>query len=102
MFPPLLAQGSPAVAALVRQLQADHAAMAADWVQAREPLLALAEGRLAAFSAAHEALLARFAARYGEHIRHEEGSAYPAAQALLPEATQQAMGTEMARRRGAR
>ena len=102
VFPPLLAQGSPVVVALVQQLQADHAAMAADWAQARVPLQALAEGRLMAFSAAHEALLARFAARYGAHIRHEEDSAYPAAQALLPEATQQAMGVEMARRRGAR
>ena len=102
VFPPLLAQGSPVVVALVQQLQADHAAMAADWAQARVPLQALAEGQLMAFSAEHEALLARFAARYGAHIRHEEDSAYPAAQALLPEATQQAMGVEMARRRGAR
>ena len=56
VFPPLLAQGSPMVVALVQQLQADHAAMAADWAQARVPLQALAEGQLMAFSAEHEAL----------------------------------------------
>ena len=31
VFPPLLAQGSPELVALVRQLQRDHVCMAADW-----------------------------------------------------------------------
>ena len=101
VFPLLLARGAPDVVALVRRLQHDHACMAADWAAARLPLLALAEGRQATFSAADGAALDRFAARYDGHIAGEESMAYPAAQALLPPAELAPMGREMAARRGA-
>jgi len=101
VFPLLLARGAPDVVALVRRLQHDHACMAADWAAARLPLLALAEGRQATFSAADGAAFDRFAARYDGHIAGEESMAYPAAQALLPPAELGPMGREMAARRGA-
>ena len=45
IFPLLLQPGSDAATqALVRQLQQDHVDMAACWAQARQPLLALADG----------------------------------------------------------
>ena len=105
VFPLLLAQATPEVKALVRQLQADHVAMTADWAAARSVLQALADPAAAttpgAFSTGDEAALAQFAARYTDHIATEEGQVYPVALALLPPAALQAMGQEMAARRGA-
>ena len=101
IFPVLLAQGAPAVVAEVRQLQDDHERMAAHWQDARQRLLALAEGRCSAFSAQDEAALARFAQGYAAHIASEEEVVYPAARALLDGPAVQQMGQEMRRRRGA-
>lgn len=101
VFPPLLARGDPEVVALVRQLQRDHVCMAADWTAARVPLLALAQGENDAFTTEDEAAFDRFAARYADHIHHEEYRAYPAAQRLLGAEALEPMGREMARRRGA-
>jgi len=101
IFPPLLQPGTDAgTQAVVRQLQRDHVAMADCWAQARVPLQALAGGGQQAFSAADQALLQRFAGLYADHIRHEEGQVYPAARQLVDAAGQQAMGREMASRRG--
>ncbi|KQO26274.1 hemerythrin [Acidovorax sp. Leaf76] len=99
VFPPLLAQGPAEVVALVQRLLQDHRDMVADWAAARQPLRALVEGRVRAFSAADCAVLDRFAERYARHIEDEERVAYPAAHGLLPGATLQAMGLEMAGRR---
>ena len=101
VFPLLLAHGDAAVVAQVQQLQSDHARMAADWQAARALLLALADGQQASFSAAEEAVLARFAEGYGAHIRAEEEVVYPAARTLLDAEALQRMGQEMRRRRGA-
>lgn len=102
VFPPLLQPGvDAATQAVVRQLQQDHRDMAACWAQAREPLQALADGELLIISIADRALWERFAALYAQHLIHEDQRVYPAAQALLADATQQAMGQEMAARRGA-
>jgi len=101
VFPPLLARGSAEAQAAVRRLQRDHEAMSANWQAARALLQALAEGARDGFSAEDEAVLARFAGVYAEHIRVEEEAVYPAAWALLSPETVQAMGTEMRRRRGA-
>lgn len=101
VFPPLLERGSAGAVAAVRQLQRDHEAMSANWQSARALLLALAEGTQDAFSAQDEAVLARFAGVYAEHIRVEEEEVYPAARALLAPEVVQAMGAEMRRRRGA-
>lgn len=99
VFPPLLAQGSAGVVALVRRLLQDHQDMEEDWAAARRPLQALADGQANAFSAADEAVLERFALRYARHIEDEEGTAYPAVQQLLPPEALGPMGCEMAGRR---
>ena len=101
VFPPLLERGGADTVAAVRQLQQDHEAMSANWQAARALLQALAEGSQDSFSAPDEALLARFAGVYAEHIRLEEDLVYPAARALLAPEAAQAMGAEMRRRRGA-
>ena len=101
VFPPLLERGGADTVAAVRQLQQDHEAMSANWQAARALLQALAEGAQESFSAADEAVLARFAGVYAEHIRLEEDLVYPAARALLAPEVVQAMGAEMRRRRGA-
>ena len=99
VFPLLLAQGSPDVAALVRRLQQDHLCMTADWAAARLALQALVDGRQAGFSEADGAAFDRFVGRYDRHIADEETLAYPAAQALLAAPALEAMGNEMAARR---
>ena len=99
VFPLLLAQGAPDVAALVARLQHDHLCMTADWTAARLPLQALAEGLQAGFSEADGTAFDRFIARYDRHIADEETVAYPAAQALLAAQALEAMGREMAARR---
>lgn len=101
VFPPLLERGGADTVAAVRQLQQDHEAMSANWQAARALLQALAEGSQESFSAPDEAVLARFAGVYAEHIRLEEDLVYPAARALLAPEAVQAMGAEMRRRRGA-
>lgn len=102
VFPPLLA-GTPedGVVQLVRQLQRDHVQMAERWAAARGALQALGEGAITALTPQQEAALERFAHSYESHLRHEDDTIYPAARALLGAETQQAMGEEMARRRGA-
>lgn len=122
VFPPLMACASAEVQALVQRLRADHVHMTRDWEEARVPLQALVD-RLPdrdavgagdatdagsghqpdpyVFSADHNAVLDRFAARYADHIAAEEGIAYPAALQLLPPERLLAMGGEMAARRGA-
>ena len=100
VFPLLLARGEAAMVVQVQQLQRDHDAMEQHWQDARVRLLALADGGVHAFSAEDEALFARFAAGYAEHIRCEEEVVYPAASALLDAAALQRMGQEMRQRRG--
>lgn len=99
VFPPLLAQGSSSVVALVQRLLQDHQDMVAEWAAARQPLQALADGQASTFSAQDEAVLERFARRYVRHIEDEEGAAYPAVQQLLPPEALAPMGREMASRR---
>lgn len=102
VFPPLLAHGSAAVVELVKTLQAEHAAMAGHWAEARMPLAAVAEGTAGAapWSPQQEKVLDDFAGLYAEHIVREESVAYPAAQVLLSGEALGPMGEEMARRRG--
>lgn len=102
VFPPLLAGGDARVAGLVQRLQQDHRAMEARWRDARQVLLRIADGTLPALGAADTTALDGFAGLYEAHLRAEEDIAYPAAQALLDAPTLQAMGEDMARRRGAR
>ena len=102
VFPALLAGSADAgLIALVRRLQADHLLMAQRWSLARGALQALAQGESQQFSNADEAALQAFVASYADHLRHEDESIYPAAQALLNASQTQAMGQDMAHRRGA-
>ncbi|HWI80868.1 hemerythrin domain-containing protein [Ramlibacter sp.] len=102
VFPPLLAAGEPQTVALVRRLQRDHVQMEARWQQARQVLARIQAGELPAPSPEDDAALDAFAGLYDDHIQAEEGTAYPAAAAVLGEAAQRAMGEEMMRRRGVR
>jgi len=102
VFPPLLAApADAALVALVRQLQQDHVLMAQRWAAARPALQDLARGAADAFTPAQEAALDAFAASYADHLRHEDETVYPAARALLDAPAEQAMGQDMAQRRGA-
>ncbi|GAB2744957.1 hemerythrin domain-containing protein [Melaminivora jejuensis] len=101
VFPPLLAQGDAQVVQWVRQLQRDHVDMARHWAAARGALQALADGEITQWTAQQEALLERFGAGYDEHLRREDCDIYPAARAVLDRQAEQAMGAEMAQRRGA-
>lgn len=102
VFPPLLARGDAKLTPLVERLQQDHLAMEANWHEARAVLALIAEGAFAHLAADDEARLDAFAALYGDHLRAEEDIAYPAAAGLLDDAARDAMGREMARRRGAK
>jgi len=102
VFPVLLQHGDAQTQAVVRRLQRDHVAMESGWKVARAVLNALADGLLPALDAQAESTLADFAALYGEHIRAEEGIAYPAARPLLEDAALTAMADDMMRRRGVR
>jgi hemerythrin-like domain-containing protein len=100
VFPPLLAGGDAHVAGIVQRLQQDHRAMEARWQDARAVLLRVADGSLPALAPADATALDAFAGLYEAHLRAEHEIAYPAAQALLDAPTLQAMGEDMARRRG--
>ena len=103
VFPPLLAGPDPALHALVRRLQQDHRDMEAAWAQAREVLVFASQPPppgWAHFTPAQTALLHHFASLYQRHIADEDGTAYPAAQAVLGAEALQAMSADMMRRRG--
>lgn len=101
VFPALHGCPDPQVRAAVRRLQDEHLAMGERWALARTALLALADGRITAFSGAQEAALTAFSAGYAEHIDIEETLVYPAARAAMDSAALQAMALDMKRRRGA-
>lgn len=99
VLPRLRALGKAGVAARVR---ADHQVMEHDWARMRPGLQAVADGsfELAALPAAREHW-DLFAALYRRHLAAEEALAFPLARAGLTPEEQEAMGQEMARRRGA-
>jgi len=104
LFPLLLAQGGPAVAAVVRRLQHDHQAMVEQWRAVRADLVEIEAGRwrpgpLGRLAEARPRWQA-YADLYAAHIEAEESQAYPAARPLLPASALRAMGQEMAQRRG--
>lgn len=99
VLPQLRAQGQAGLAA---RLRADHQVMEHDWARLRPDLLAVADGRLDGRTlAAAVARWTQFAALYRRHLAAEEAQVFPAASAALTPAQQQAMGAEMAARRGA-
>jgi hemerythrin-like domain-containing protein len=87
--------------ALAERLHVDHERMAADWAGVRAALAEVAAGRwdrdAAATTLAGWEAFARF---YAAHIEAEETQAYPPAAAAFDPAARDAMGREMAARRG--
>lgn len=106
VLPALRAAGQ---GALADQLQADHDALRQAWAGLRADLSRLAEGRWAdagepaAGHAEREGRWARFAEAYRAHVALEETAVFPAFARRLHDdpAARAAMGTDMARRRGA-
>jgi hemerythrin-like domain-containing protein len=99
VFPALLAEGRPEGVALVQRLHHDHGVMAQAWSAIRDDLQAVSDGRSLGLAPA-SARWQQFAGLYADHIRAEEGEAYPAARALLDAQRLRTMGAEMAARRG--
>lgn len=94
VFPALAAD--PVLASVCVCLQAQHREIEAQWQPLRALLQALDPAELASLSRAAEA----FARLHEEHLRSENALIFPAARVLLGEAEGQAMGVEMAARRG--
>ena len=102
VFPPLLLEADAGLHALVHRLMQDHRDMEAAWHEARGVLQAVADRGLSLLSAAQTQALDQFTALYSQHIVHEEGLVYPAAQAVLPATALHAMAQDMMQRRGVR
>lgn len=98
VFPPLLAAG--AHVETVKRLQRDHEEMAQSWPAVRDILNDLAAGARTAFSPDDAALMSQYERLYTWHVAAENELVYPAARERLDDATQAAMGREMAGRRG--
>lgn len=94
IFPALA--GNPALAPVCARLQAQHREIDAQWRPLRTLLQTLDPAELAALRRAAEA----FARLHQEHLRSENELIFPAARTLVGEAQGQAMGIEMAARRG--
>nr|WP_286197292.1 hemerythrin domain-containing protein [Variovorax boronicumulans] len=100
VLPLLRARGQAGLAA---RLRADHQVMEHDWARLRPDLLAVIDGGLDAQALpAAVARWAQFAALYRRHLAAEETMVFPGVHATLTPGEQQAMGEEMAARRGAR
>ncbi|HET9821386.1 MAG TPA: hemerythrin domain-containing protein [Burkholderiaceae bacterium] len=99
VLPRLRAHGQ---AALAERLHADHEAMAAAWQRLREDLVALAERGEAAAVPAPDASggWSAFTSLYRAHVALEDTQAFPGAAAHADAAAREAMGREMAARRG--
>jgi hemerythrin-like domain-containing protein len=103
VFPVLRACGDPILEALAERLTLEHQAMHNAWLALRPTLADLAAGLWQASQA--EAVFGQwraFQTLYQAHAQLEDEQAYPAALARLDATQHQAMGDEMARRRGVR
>ena len=104
VLPRLRASGRAADAALADRLQHDHRRMERSWQGLRARLQALRdEGAVDAMALAREA--EAFIALYEAHLALEDDDAFPQAEARARDegaTALQAMGEEMAQRRGAR
>ncbi|MBP7567309.1 MAG: hemerythrin domain-containing protein [Burkholderiaceae bacterium] len=102
VFPRLLHSGDTAARVLAGRLQAEHRAMETAWARVRIDLADVREGRLPAAGTLDEARQrwAAFIALQSSHLDAEETQAYPRAREGLDARQQQAMGHDMAQRRG--
>jgi hemerythrin-like domain-containing protein len=107
VLPALEASHDSALLAAARRLRNDHEAMAKQWQILRVMLAELRDGGAHWSAAAQHALadaVRSFVALYSEHLPLEEEIVFPAARGLIERqgsAALQAMGEEMAQRRGA-
>jgi hemerythrin-like domain-containing protein len=102
VFPLLEQSGEPRLAEACAALRAEHLQIAALWQQRLRPLLETVRQRTVAdFDAGELARAAAdFAALHAGHLQREDGLVFPAAATRLDAPAQQAMGLEMAARRG--
>lgn len=98
VFPVLRASGRPELEALAERLHEEHLRMAEAWVGMRATLAGIEGGHWPA--GATFDVVAPFAAAYRTHIEAENTRAYPHARADVVGAARDAMGKEMASRRG--
>lgn len=102
IVPTLQASDDAALRAIAEQMLADHARMALDWAELRQPLQAIvdapdgAEVDLARLQRQAEA----FVELHRPHLAIEDGTAFPAASMQVDEEIRRGMGNEMAQRRG--
>jgi len=97
VLPVLRANGDEAFAA---QIEQEHREMRRRWAELRRDLVEVAAGRWTGAAAADFARWQQFATLYRAHVDSEDAHAFPVAEAALDATQQQAMGLEMARRRG--
>ncbi|MDE2613797.1 MAG: hemerythrin domain-containing protein [Burkholderiales bacterium] len=100
VLPALRASGRPELVALAVRLHDDHERMSAAWAGLRASLVEIEQGRWPA-GAAWPAV-APYAAAYRAHIDAENETAFPHAAEGIVGAAREAMGKEMAARRGVR
>lgn len=104
VFPAAHRSGDPHAIAAVIRLGVEHQTMEADWRQLRSELQALLADKAPnplppAWQT--DQLVQTFCTRYAEHIRVEERIVYPCVESSLAPNDAEAMGREMASRRGA-
>jgi hemerythrin-like domain-containing protein len=87
-------------AELAERLRAEHVAMASAWAAVRADLHHVAEGQTPAEVPALQQRWGDYAQLYADHVRAEEQIAYPVVRSALAPADEQAIGHEMASRRG--
>jgi hemerythrin-like domain-containing protein len=100
VFPLLRESGDAALIETAARLHEDHAAMTSTWRLLGPRLQALSEGAFDGDVEALDAAASAFSALYEGHLALEDDIVFEVAQAATPTERQQAMGQEMAARRG--
>jgi len=102
VFPVVLADPTSPLHDLVRRLQQEHLAMAANWAVARLVLARVRDAQPDTWqplTASDQTALDTFVALYAQHAEYEDSLVFPAARQRLDCPQTQAMGTEMMNRR---
>jgi hemerythrin-like domain-containing protein len=102
VFPVILADPASPLYDLVRRLQREHVAVAANWAVARLVLVRVCDAQPDTWqplSASEQAALDRFVTLYEQHAEDEDRLVFPAARKQLNSPQTHAMGTEMMNRR---
>lgn len=88
--------GRPEVAAVIEELEREHATMDAEWNRLRQRLAAIADGD----ARLDPEDVSRFAWLYRRHMQRESAAVLPFAREALDEAQRASLGRRMAARRG--